>query len=79
MPLAAMPLPPVVFDLDDTLLDSRALRADRAAGNWREVLSRLDEVSRFEVADGEPQVTELPRLAREESLQGARTVEAAPP
>jgi HAD superfamily hydrolase (TIGR01549 family) len=63
-----MPLRAVIFDLDDTLLDSRALRADRTAGNWREVLSRLDEVSRFEVTDGEPQVTELPRLAREKGL-----------
>jgi HAD superfamily hydrolase (TIGR01549 family) len=63
-----MPLRAVIFDLDDTLLDSSALRADREAGNWREVLSRLDEVSRFEVADGEPQVTELPRMAREKGL-----------
>lgn len=63
-----MPLRAVIFDLDDTLLDSSGLRADREAHNWREALARLDEVSEFEVTDGEPQVTELPRLARERGL-----------
>jgi HAD superfamily hydrolase (TIGR01549 family) len=63
-----MSLRAVIFDLDDTLLDSSALRADREARNWRKALTKLDEVSEFEVVEGEPQVTELPRLARERGL-----------
>lgn len=63
-----MPLRAVIFDLDDTLLDSSALRADRETHNWGKAFARLDEVSEFEVADGEPQVAELLRLARDRGL-----------
>jgi len=58
----------VIFDLDDTLLDSSALRAGREAGDWRAVLARLGEVREFDVAAGEPRVADLPRLARTKGL-----------
>lgn len=63
-----MPLRAVIFDLDDTLLESSALQDARAAQDWRAVLARLDEVRPFEVADGQPQVADLPRLARDRNL-----------
>lgn len=58
-----------IFDLDDTLLDSRALKAARDAKNWHEVLGRLDEVVEFVVPSGEPAVIELPAVARKRGLR----------
>jgi phosphoglycolate phosphatase-like HAD superfamily hydrolase len=64
-----MPLRAVIFDLDETLLDSSALLADRDARAWDRVLARLDVVKPFEVAEKEPHITELPRLAAERGLK----------
>jgi len=63
-----MPLRAVIFDLDDTLLDSSALRQAREARDWGAVLGRLDEVHEFDTAEGEPRVTELPSIVRDTGL-----------
>jgi HAD superfamily hydrolase (TIGR01549 family) len=49
----------VIFDLDDTLLDSSALREARDRQEWRAVLSGLDSVRTFDVAEGEVEVAAL--------------------
>lgn len=54
----------VIFDLDDTLLDSSALREARDRQEWRRVLSGLDSVRAFALADGEVEVTALPGEVR---------------
>jgi HAD superfamily hydrolase (TIGR01549 family) len=64
-----MPLRAVIFDLDETLLDSSALLSDRDARRWGRVFERLDEVLPFVVAKGETDVAELPRLAAERGLK----------
>jgi HAD superfamily hydrolase (TIGR01549 family) len=64
-----VPLRAVIFDLDETLLDSSALLVDRDARAWRAVFERLGEVQPFAVAEGEPQVADLPRLAAERGLK----------
>ena len=64
-----MALRAVIFDLDETLLDSSALLADRDARAWGRVFARLDEVLPFDVAEGETAVVELPRLAGERGLK----------
>lgn len=69
VPLPVMPLRAVIFDLDDTLLDSSALLADRDARAWRRVFERLDEVKPFVVAEEEPDVVELPGLAADRGLK----------
>jgi HAD superfamily hydrolase (TIGR01549 family) len=63
-----MPLRAVIFDLDDTLLDSSALQQAREARDWRAVLGRLDEVHEFDTAEGEPRVAELPAIVRARGL-----------
>jgi HAD superfamily hydrolase (TIGR01549 family) len=57
-----------IFDLDDTLLDTRALFDAREAREWSVVLGGLDSVEAFEVADGEPAVTSLPKEAQDRGL-----------
>lgn len=64
-----MALRAVIFDLDDTLVDSSPLQADRDARRWQRVFQRLDEIEPFAVADGEVAVAELPRLVGERGLK----------
>jgi HAD superfamily hydrolase (TIGR01549 family) len=57
-----------IFDLDDTLLDSRALFEARERRDWGVVMARLDSVVPFEVAEGQPTITSLPKAARDLGL-----------
>ncbi len=59
----------VIFDLDDTLVDSSALQADRDARRWQQVFQRLDEVKPFAVADIGVAVADLPHLVGERGLK----------
>jgi phosphoglycolate phosphatase/pyrophosphatase PpaX len=45
-----MHLDAMVFDLDDTLLDTSALRTARSQGEWAEVKARLDQVQPFQTS-----------------------------
>lgn len=57
-----------IFDLDDTLLNSRALFEARERRDWGVVMAGLDSVVPFEVADGQPAITSLPKAARDRGL-----------
>ena len=57
-----------IFDLDDTLLNSRALFEARENRQWDAVMAGLDSVVPFEVADDQPAITSLPKAARERGL-----------
>ena len=50
----------IVFDLDETLLDTSMLRDDRAPGRRDRLASRLDEVLAYEHEDSIVQAAELP-------------------
>jgi HAD superfamily hydrolase (TIGR01549 family) len=54
----------VIFDLDDTLLDTSELLEARDRRDWGAVYGRLETVRVFDVADGEPAVTTLPEEVR---------------
>lgn len=54
----------IVFDLDDTLLDTSTLLDARDHRDWADVYRRLDEVRVFEVGSGEHDVTSLPAEMR---------------
>jgi HAD superfamily hydrolase (TIGR01549 family) len=58
----------VIFDLDDTLLDSSSLRGARDRQEWRAVLSALDSVEPFEIAEEEVEVTMLPAEVRSRGM-----------
>jgi phosphoglycolate phosphatase-like HAD superfamily hydrolase len=58
----------VIFDLDDTLLDTRALAPYRDARNWRECFARLDLAVPFVVEGDEVRVEELPALVAERGM-----------
>ncbi len=58
----------VIFDLDDTLLDTSALLAARDRRDWRSVFSRLAEARPFEVKKGEMAVARLPAAAKQRGL-----------
>src|SRR4051794_33022197 len=58
-------MPAVVFDLDETLLDTSALRDAREARSWGEVARRLDAVKRYETPDSVLSVVDLPSRASE--------------
>lgn len=60
----AMGLRAVIFDLDDTLLDTSALLDARDRRAWGEVFGRFAEVRVFDVSDGEHAVTSLPAQVR---------------
>jgi HAD superfamily hydrolase (TIGR01549 family) len=57
-----------IFDLDDTLLDSKALFEARENREWGAVMAELDSVIPFEVADDQPAVTSLPKAAHDRDL-----------
>jgi HAD superfamily hydrolase (TIGR01509 family) len=60
----------VIFDLDDTLLDSSALRYARDRRDWRTVYGGLDRVVAFTTRHrGEIAVTSLPQAARKRGLK----------
>jgi HAD superfamily hydrolase (TIGR01549 family) len=49
----------VIFDLDETLLDTSQLREARQQGQWSDVMRRLEDVEPFEV-EGDVPVVDLP-------------------
>lgn len=58
-------MPAIVFDLDETLLDTSMLREDRKARRWRELAARLDEVEAYSDADSRLQAAGLPAQVKE--------------
>jgi HAD superfamily hydrolase (TIGR01549 family) len=54
----------VIFDLDDTLLDTSSLALLRYRGLWGQCMARLDEAEVFEVPAGECAVVEMPKMLR---------------
>lgn len=58
-----MQIDALIFDLDETLLDTSSLRAARDAGSWGEVGRRLDEVQAYAVLGSAAEVLEIPRRA----------------
>ena len=58
----------VIFDLDDTLLDTSSLLDARDRRAWDEVYAPLDEVAIFDVGGDEYPVTRLPGETRERNL-----------
>jgi HAD superfamily hydrolase (TIGR01549 family) len=59
-----MRLDAVVFDLDDTLLDTSALRIARSQRDWVYVKAHLDEVQPFRTGIGEISVESIPARLR---------------
>lgn len=57
----------VVFDLDETLLDTRVLAAARDVGDWTRVKAQLNQVTSYEI-DGE-EVHRLPAKLRREGVK----------
>lgn len=57
-------MPAIVFDLDETLLDTSMLRDARAAHRFAEVSRRLDEVKAYENQHSDAQAAELPARVR---------------
>jgi HAD superfamily hydrolase (TIGR01509 family) len=58
----------IIFDLDETLLDTSALRADRESGRWRQLAMRLDEAEPYAHRQASVQAAELPARARKLGL-----------
>jgi FMN phosphatase YigB (HAD superfamily) len=59
----------VLFDLDDTLVDTRGLREYRDAGEWAVCLSHLDMAKEFTVGGDGISAASLPRLISESGLK----------
>lgn len=62
-------MPAVLFDLDETLLNTRILKADRRGARWRSIANRLDEVTAYVHVGSRAQVTDLPSLTTEMGFQ----------
>jgi HAD superfamily hydrolase (TIGR01549 family) len=62
-------MPAVIFDLDETLLDTGMLRADRKPGRWRQLATRLDEVRPYAHKESSIQARDLPARARKMGFQ----------
>lgn len=54
----------IIFDLDETLLDTSMLSADRKSGRWRQLAMRLDEAEPYVHGEASVQAAELPARAR---------------
>ncbi len=54
----------IIFDLDETLLDTSMLRTDRQPGRWRQLAMRLDEAEPYAHREASVQAAELPARAR---------------
>jgi len=53
-------MPAIIFDLDETLLDTSMLRKDREHRRWRQLAARLDEVRAYSDDRSQLQAVELP-------------------
>jgi HAD superfamily hydrolase (TIGR01549 family) len=64
-----MRLDAIVFDLDDTLLDTSALRTARSQSDWVNVKARLDRVQPFRTRAGEISVESIPARLQASGLK----------
>jgi HAD superfamily hydrolase (TIGR01549 family) len=62
-------MPAIVFDLDETLLDTSMLREDRAPGRRDRLAGRLDEVRTYEHQESALQACELPARVKALGMQ----------
>lgn len=62
-------MPALIFDLDETLLNTSMLRADRDARRWRRLATRLDEVKPYAHLQSTVQASDLPAEVREMGFQ----------
>ncbi|HSZ69831.1 MAG TPA: hypothetical protein VK756_05665 [Solirubrobacteraceae bacterium] len=62
-------MPAVIFDLDETLLDTSMLRADRDARHWRRLATRLDEVKPYAHTKSSLRAFDLPARVGEMGFQ----------
>lgn len=59
----------MIFDLDETLLDTSALREARQQQRWSEVMRRLDEVQPYRLPEADVEVIDVPLRLREEGIR----------
>jgi HAD superfamily hydrolase (TIGR01549 family) len=59
-----MQIDAVIFDLDETLLDTSPLREARQGSHWSDVMRRLEEVKPFELEPAEVDVLDVPARLR---------------
>ncbi len=62
-------MPAIIFDLDETLLDTSMLRQDRAHRRWRELAARLDEVQPYSDDKSRAQAVDLPARVKDMDFQ----------
>lgn len=62
-------MPAVIFDLDETLLDTSMLREDRAHRRWRQLAARLDEVKAYSDDKSRVQAADLPARVKDMGFQ----------
>ena len=62
-------MPAIIFDLDETLLDTSMLRKDRTHRRWRQLAARLDEVRAYSDDRSRLQAVELPARVKEMGFQ----------
>src|ERR1700729_2850956 len=55
----------IIFDLDETLLDTSILREDRTHRRWRQLAARLDEVRGYSDDRSRVQAVELPARVKD--------------
>lgn len=53
-------MPAVIFDLDETLLDTHKLREVRKLGRWGQLAKRLAEAQPYKHAESRVQAAQLP-------------------
>jgi HAD superfamily hydrolase (TIGR01549 family) len=62
-------MPAIIFDLDETLLDTSMLRDDRANRRWRQLAGRLDEVETYSDDKSRVQAADLPARVKDMGFQ----------
>ena len=62
-------MPAIIFDLDETLLDTSMLREDRAHRRWGNLAARLDEVQPYSDDKSRVQAADLPARVKDMGFQ----------
>jgi HAD superfamily hydrolase (TIGR01549 family) len=62
-------MPAIIFDLDETLLDTSTLRKDRTHRRWRQLAARLDEVQPYSDDRSRIQAADLPARVKDMGFQ----------
>jgi HAD superfamily hydrolase (TIGR01549 family) len=62
-------MPAIIFDLDETLLDTSMLREDRRHGRWGQLAARLDEVQPYSDDKSRVQAADLPAQVKDMGFQ----------